>query len=88
MTVSALGHFYRMDTTRPHLWWVSCENCHGTGIAHLQWNKAVWCSKCDRLGKVQVVVYRPDSLRVAERRLGIAICLAVGVPACYLIFFR
>jgi hypothetical protein len=87
MTLSLLAQFHRMDTTRLHLWWISCELCHGTGIAHPQWNKAVWCTKCDRRGKIQIVVYRPDSLKVAQRRLGMAICLAVAALACYLIFF-
>jgi hypothetical protein len=85
--MSVPAHFRRMDTTRPHLWWISCELCHGTGIAHLQWNKAAWCSECDRRGKIRIVVYRLDSLKVAERRLGTAICVAAGVLACYLIFF-
>jgi hypothetical protein len=85
--MSVPAHFHRMDTTRPHLWWISCELCHGTGIAHLQWNKAAWCSECDRRGKIRIVVYRPDSLKVAERRLGTALCVAAGALACYLIFF-
>ena len=86
MTMSPLAHFYRMDTTRPYLWWISCETCQGTGIAQLQWNKAAWCAKCDRRGKIQVVVYHPDALKVVQRRLGTATCLAVVALACYLIF--
>jgi hypothetical protein len=85
--MSAIAHFYRTDTTRSHLWWISCERCHATGIAHLQRSAAVWCTKCDRLGKIQVGIYRPDSLK-AVRRLGIGICFAVAGLTCYLIFFN
>jgi hypothetical protein len=46
----------------------------------------VWCTKCDRLGKIQVGVYRPALLKAAQRRLGLGICLAVAALACYLIF--
>jgi hypothetical protein len=86
--MSSIAHFHRMDTTRPHLWWISCERCHGAGIAHLQRNDAVWCTKCDRLGKIQVIIYRPDSLKAVQRRLGIGICFAVAALTCYLIFFN
>jgi hypothetical protein len=83
--MSAIAHFYRMDTTRPHLWWISCEKCHSTGIAHLQRNDAVWCTKCDRRGKIQVAIYRPDSLKLVQWPLGIGICFAVAALACCLI---
>jgi len=85
--MSAIAHFYRMDTTRPHLWWISCEKCHSTGIAHLQRNDAVWCTKCDRRGKIQVAIYRSDSLKLVQWPLGIGICFAVAALACYLILF-
>ena len=86
--MSAIAHFYRMDTTRPHLWWISCDRCHRTGIAHLQRNDAVWCTKCDRRGKIQAVIYRRDSLKAVQHRLGIGICFAVAALTCYLIFFN
>ena len=86
--MSVIAHFYRMDTTHPHLWWVSCERCHRTGIAHLQRNDAVWCTKCDRRGKIQVAIYRPHSFKGVQHRLGMSICFAVAALTCYLIFFN
>jgi hypothetical protein len=85
--MSAIAHFYRMDTTRPHLWWISCERCHRTGVAHLQRNDAVWCTKCNRHGKIQVVIYRSDSLKFVQWRVGMGICFAGAALAGYLIFF-
>jgi len=86
MTMSLPAHFHRMDVTRPHLWWISCELCQGTGVAQLPWNRAAWCTECDRSGKIRIVAYRPDSLKVAQRRLGIVTCVAAAALACYLIF--